>query len=71
MRRDPKAVEMAYRANELKGGDQTYPVAGTKRGGPKYKDMYYYTGIRVSIALISSKNGYYGRGRTDCPTNVQ
>ena len=68
----PIAVEMAYRANELKGGDQTYPVAGTKRGGSKYKDMYYYTGIRISIALINSiRDGYYGRGRTDCPPNVQ
>ena len=64
------AVEMAYRGNELKGG-APYPVSGTKRGSSKYKDMYYYTGIRVSIALISSKNSYYGRGRIDCPRNVQ
>jgi hypothetical protein len=64
------AVEMAYRANELKGG-APYPPAGTTRGGPKYKDVYYYTGIRVSIALISRHDGYYGRGRTDCPKNVQ
>jgi hypothetical protein len=65
----PVAVEMAYRANELKGGNQTYPASGTKRGSSKYNDVYYYTGIRVSIALINYKN--YGRGRTDCPTNVQ
>jgi Domain of unknown function (DUF6089) len=65
-----KAVEMAYRGNELKGG-APYPAAETIRGGSKYKDMYYYTGIRVSIALISRKDGYYGRGRTDCPRNVQ
>ncbi|HXB31603.1 MAG TPA: DUF6089 family protein [Puia sp.] len=67
----PLAVEMAYRANELKGGDPNYPPAGTERGGPKYKDMYYYTGIRVSIALLSRRDGYYGRGRTDCPPKVQ
>jgi hypothetical protein len=60
---------MAYRANELKGGDQTYPVAGTKRGSPTNDDIYYYTGIRISIALINYK--LYGRGKTDCPTNVQ
>jgi len=65
-----KAVELAYRGNELKGG-APYPAAGSIRGGSKYKDMYYYTGIRVSIALISRKDGYYGRGRTDCPRNVQ
>ena len=65
-----EAVELAYRANELKGG-APYPPSGTKRGSPKYKDMYYYTGIRVSIAIISRKDGYYGRGRTDCPKGVQ
>jgi opacity protein-like surface antigen len=66
----PLAVEMAYRGNELKGG-APYPPAGTMRGSPKYKDLYYYTGIRVSIALISRHDGYYGRGRTDCPRPVQ
>jgi hypothetical protein len=66
----PLAVEMAYRGNELKGGGP-YPPDGTMRGSSKYKDLYYYTGIRVSIALISRKDGYYGRGRTDCPRNVQ
>jgi opacity protein-like surface antigen len=66
----PLAVEMAYRGNELKGG-APYPPAGTTRGGSKYKDLYYYTGIRVSIALISKHDGYYGRGRTDCPRPVQ
>jgi hypothetical protein len=65
-----QAVEMAYRGNELKGG-APYPPAGTKRGSSQYKDLYYYTGIRVSIALLSRHDGYYGRGRTDCPTNVQ
>jgi hypothetical protein len=67
----PEAVELAYRADELKGGVTTYPVSGTKRGSPKQKDMYYYTGIRVSIAIINRKDGYYGRGRTDCPKGVQ
>ncbi len=66
----PKLLQMAYRGNELKGG-APYPAAGTIRGGPKYKDLYYYTGIRVSIAIISRHNSYYGRGRTDCPKNVQ
>jgi len=64
------ATEMAYRGNELKGG-APYPPSGTKRGSPKYKDWYYYTGIRVSIAIINKKDGYYGRGSTACPGNVQ
>lgn len=67
----PQAVEMAYRAGELKGGVTTYPVSGTKRGSSQYLDLYYYTGIRISIALLSKRDGYYGRGRTDCPKNVQ
>jgi hypothetical protein len=65
-----QAVEMAYRGNELKGG-APYPPSGTLRGGSKYKDMYYYTGIRVSIAILTKNDGYYGRGRTDCPKPVQ
>lgn len=69
--RGPKAVEMAFRAGELKGGSTTYPADGTVRGGAKYKDIYYYTGIRVSIALINRHNPYYGRGRTDCPKPVK
>jgi Domain of unknown function (DUF6089) len=67
----PEAVELSYRANELKGGDPNYPAAGTTRGSSKYNDWYYYTGIRVSIAIINRRNGEYGRGRTDCPRNVQ
>jgi hypothetical protein len=66
----PLAVEMAYRGNELKGG-APYPPSGTMRGSSKYDDLYYYTGIRVSIAILSKNDGNYGRGRTDCPTNVQ
>lgn len=66
----PLAVELAYRGNELKGG-APYPTAGTKRGGSQHKDIYYYTGLRVSIAIINRKDGYYGRGRTDCPKAVQ
>jgi len=64
------AVEMAYRGNELKGG-APYPPAGTLRGNSKSKDVYYYTGIRVSIAILSKHDGFYGRGRTDCPKPVQ
>ena len=67
----PKAVEMAFREGELKGGSTNYPPSGTMRGSSRYKDMYYYTGIRVSIALLNRKDGYYGRGRTDCPRGVQ
>jgi len=68
--RGPKAVEMAYRGGEVKGGNPTYPPDGTVRGGPKYKDFYYFTGIKLSIALISKNDSYYGRGRIDCPPKL-
>jgi opacity protein-like surface antigen len=67
----PKAVEMAYRGGEVKGGSAVYPPDGTLRASAKYKDIYYYTGIRVSVALFSRRNPYYGRGRIDCPKPVQ
>ena len=65
--RGTKAVEMAYRGGEIKGGDPNYPVDGTKRGSPNAKDWYYSSGIRVSIAINRAKNDYYHRGSTDCP----
>jgi len=66
----PTAVEMAYRGGEVKGGDPNYPPAGTIRGGSKYKDWYYFTGIKVSVAIINRHDPYYGRGRIDCPKKV-
>lgn len=67
----PKAVEMAYRGGELKGG-AGYPAAGSIRGGPKHKDWYYLSGIKVSIALNSNKIVEHHRhnGVIDCPKNV-
>lgn len=70
----PKAVEMAYRGGELKGG-AAYPAGGTVRGNPKHKDWYYLSGIRVTIALNSQgPEGKHrrggGKGSVDCPKNV-
>jgi hypothetical protein len=74
--RGPKAVEMAYRGGELKGGDPNYPADGTVRGGSKYKDWYYFTGFTLYIGINtrSSKNfderSNKGGGRLDCPKPV-
>jgi len=67
----PKAVEMAYRGDELKTG-LAYPADGTVRGGPKFKDWYYFSGITISIG-IGKRTGFHGsdNGRTDCPKPVQ
>jgi hypothetical protein len=66
-----KAVEMAYRGDELKTG-LTYPAAGSIRGGPKYKDWYYFSGVTISIG-IGKRHGFHGtdNGRTDCPKPVE
>jgi hypothetical protein len=72
--RGPRAVEMAYRGGELKGGDPNYPADGAVRGGPKYKDWYYFTGVGISIGIGGITNPFSGNrsnyGNTACPTNL-
>jgi uncharacterized protein DUF6089 len=68
-----KAVEMAYRGGELKGGDPAYPADGTVRGG-KFKDWYYFTGLGISIGIGRGNGPFQGGrskyGNTGCPTNL-
>ena len=70
--RGSKAVEMAWRGDELKTGAAAYPAEGTIRGGPKFKDWYYFSGVTISIG-IGKRKGFHGtdNGRTDCPPPVQ
>ncbi|MEO6316122.1 MAG: DUF6089 family protein [Chitinophagaceae bacterium] len=67
----PKAVEMAWRGDELKNGT-SYPADGTIRGGPRFKDWYYFSGLTISVG-IGKRKGFHGtdNGRTDCPPPVQ
>lgn len=71
--RGSKAVELAYRGNELKNG-APYPVAGTLRGSDK-KDWYYFTALTLSFRLPSgdgSGGGFGGRkSQYACPVNVR
>lgn len=67
--RGPKAVELAYRGNELKNGNLQYPHAGQKRGSPKAKDMYYFTLATLSFRL-GSANFARTRSQWACPKNV-
>lgn len=66
-----KAVEMAWRGGELKNGGTAYPADGTIRGGAKYKDWYYFSGLTISVGL-GKRKGFHGtdNGRTDCPKPV-
>lgn len=66
--RGAKAVELAYRGDELKNGVQQYPAAGTKRGDPGHKDSYYFTMVTLSFRLGGGGLGKYTEYR--CPESV-
>lgn len=68
----PVAVELAYRTDELQGGNPAYPTKDTQRGSSAQKDMYYFTGLNLSYRLgngmgksykFSGKKSKYG-----CPS---
>jgi hypothetical protein len=68
----PKAVELSYRGDELKDGLTQYPN-GQVRGGPKFKDWYYFQGITLSIGIFDGEGKIFGKspyGRVDCPKSV-
>jgi hypothetical protein len=73
-----KAVEMAYRGDEIPGG-QPYPNHGEKRGTPSEMDWYYFFGMNFEIKLSAFANLFKGIGAenssalhfTRCPKNVQ
>ncbi|MEP7252875.1 MAG: DUF6089 family protein [Ginsengibacter sp.] len=49
----PKAVELAYRGNEVQQG--SYPTAGVNRGNPGNKDAYYYFAITYTVRYFFDK----------------
>ncbi|MEO6253563.1 MAG: DUF6089 family protein [Ferruginibacter sp.] len=57
--RGAQAVDLAYRGDEVTGG-QSYPADGVQRGSPKFKDWYYFSVVRVSYRLNNSKNDKNG-----------
>ena len=65
--RGPKAVELAYRGNELKNGSP-YPAGGTLRGSAKHKDWYYFTGLTASFRFGGNGGGKHSK--YGCPANV-
>jgi len=78
--RGAKALELSYRGDELKGGQQTYPRIGQIRGNPIYGDWYYFTGLTLSYRLgndfLNSTKQHYKQKKVkrhspwDCPPNV-
>ncbi len=69
--RGSKAVELAYRGNELKNG-ASYPLASTIRGSSTHKDWYYFTGFTASFRLGNGSIGGGGgrHSKYACPVNV-
>ena len=72
-----KAVEMAYRGDELTGGP-AYPNHGEQRGTPSEMDWYYFFGINIEVKFssftklftnLSSENSSVIHN-TRCPKNV-
>jgi len=73
-----KAVEMAYRGDEIQGG-LPYPNHGEQRGTPSEMDWYYFFGVNFEIKfsafahLFKGANGENSSALqiTRCPRNVQ
>ena len=71
--RGGKAVQLAYRGDELKNG-APYPAGGAIRGSASHKDWYYFTGLTASFRLFSGNGLGSGLGKHSkygCPVNVQ
>ena len=60
--RGPQAADLAYRGDEVPGGNPNFPSKGAQRGSSQYKDWYYITGLRLSFSL--GNGGSSGSGRT-------
>lgn len=69
----PKAVEMAYRGNQLAGG-LPYPSHGEQRGTPSEMDWYYFGGLTIDIKLSTFSNLFAGGKdksyNQKCPRNI-
>jgi Domain of unknown function (DUF6089) len=66
----PKAVELAYRGDEVVGAPP-YPADGAQRGNPKTKDWYYFSGLKLSVRLNNKAERIAnGRNKLGCPTKV-
>lgn len=64
------AVDLSYRGDELKNGDLNYPAEFEQRGGEKFKDWYYFSGVTVAIGINTSGGGLFrspSKRQLDCP----
>jgi len=47
----PKAVELAFRGDELKNNPHAYPAGGSQRGNAKANDFYYFGLFRIDFRM--------------------
>jgi opacity protein-like surface antigen len=47
----PKAVELAFRGDELKDNPQAYPAGGSQRGNKNANDFYYFGLFRIDFLM--------------------
>lgn len=73
----PKAVELAYRGDEVPGGQQTYPIHGEQRGTPAEMDWYYLFGTTLEIKINAlaglfkgNNNSMHGAYSQRCPRHI-
>jgi hypothetical protein len=68
--RGAKSAELAYRGDELPGGDPNYPK-GMVRGNKSEMDWYYFTGLKLTFRLGNGGICNIGQGRSknklECP----
>jgi hypothetical protein len=62
------AVQVAYREDEVAGGNPNYPAKGAQRGSPSQKDLYYLSGLTISFRLGEGGGLFHGgKGKYGCP----
>jgi len=68
--RGPKAVELAYRGDEVPGGSPVYPAAGSQRGNRLRMDWYHSVNLRVRVIPHDwrrAKIDRRGARKVECP----
>jgi opacity protein-like surface antigen len=56
-----RAVDLAYRGDEVPGGNPIYPADGIGRGNPQIDDWYSFNGLTLNIRLDPTSGIFQGR----------
>lgn len=66
-RSGPTAVRLAYRGGEYPGGVVGYPQKDAVRGGPEFKDWYYFTGFHLLFRINNGLRKSGDKKSYGCP----